>query len=88
MKTVQWSQRPHVSTKEFYERILHDHFSENARSMIEDVMHGVVHAPYCDRGRAAWSDFKLWMYTPSVDDMKRSTNLDGRGDEEKYGMVF
>lgn len=88
MKTVQWSQRPHVSTKEFYERILYDHFSENARSMIEDVMHGVVHAPYCDRGRAAWSDFKLWMYTPSVDDMKRSTNLDGRGDEEKYGMVF
>lgn len=88
MKTVQWSQRPHVASVEFYKKILQDHFSEHAKTMIEDVMHGVVHAPYVDRGRGAWLDFKLWMYTPSVDDMKRSTNLDGRGDEDKYGMVF
>lgn len=88
MKTVQWSQRPHVAKKSFYEDILRTYFSEDARTMIEDVMHGRVHAPYVDRGRAAWHEFKLWMYCPDVNDMKRSTNLDGRGDEEKYGMVF
>lgn len=87
MKTVQWSQRPHVASKAFYERILRDHFSEHAKTMIEDVMHGVVHAPYVDRGRAAWQDFRLWMYTPDPNAMQRSGNFDGRGDEEKYGMV-
>lgn len=87
MKTVQWSQRPHVANKTFYERILREHFSDHAKTMIEDVMHGVVHAPYVDRGRAAWQDFKLWMYTPDPNDMQRSGNFDGRGDEEKYSMV-
>ena len=88
LKTVQWSQRPHVAKKSFYERILREHFSENARTMIEDVMHGKVHAPYVDRGRGAWLDFKLWMYCPDPLDMKRSGNLDGRGEEDKYGMVL
>lgn len=88
MKTVQWSQRPHVSRKNFYQKILSDHFSPEAKTMIEDVMHGIVHSAYTDRGRPAWADFKLWMYTPDPNAMKRSTNLDGRGDEEKYGMVF
>lgn len=87
MKTVQWSQRPHVASKDFYERILREHFSEHAKTMIEDVMHGIVHAPYVDRGRSAWMDFKLWMYAPDPNAMQRSGNFDGRGDEEKYGMV-
>ena len=87
MKTVQWSQRPHVASKAFYERILRNHFTENAKTMIEDVMHGVVHSAFLNRAGAGWSDFRLWMYTPDVNDMKRSDNLDGRKDEEKYGMT-
>lgn len=85
VQTAQWSQRPHLARTEFYKRILHENFSESSRTMIEDVMHGVVAEGYKMRGRGAWNDYKLAIYAPDGD-MKRSYHLDGRGGESKYSM--
>lgn len=87
MRTAQWSQRPHVASTDFYRKILDEHFSPDARTMIEDKMHGVAYEAFMRRGKAGWQDYKLWIYAPDGD-MKRSYHLDGRDDEPKYEMKF
>lgn len=79
-KTFQWSQRPHLTSKEYYQRILNEYFTDKSRTMIEDRMHGVAQSE-------PWNNHKIAIYTPSGS-YQRSTNLDGRGDDPKYEMVF
>jgi len=79
IKTMQWSQRPHLASKTFYERILKNYFSDKPE-FIEDVMHGIVHNA-CTADRATgWFGFRLWIYAPPDDPLgiKRSYHLDGR----------
>ena len=84
--TMQWSQRPHLASTDFYRRIMAAHFSPDDATMIEDVMHGVVQSFIGVGGRSAWSQYRLAIYAPKGD-IKRSTHLDGRGDEPKYDML-
>lgn len=87
-RTRQWSQRPHLSTVAFYTRILDAYFGTDGRSMIEDVMHGVV-ADYVDRfGMEGWDQFKVAIYLPDGDNIQRSTHSDGRAGDPKYGQKF
>lgn len=85
MRTRQWSQRPHLASAEFYRHMLKTYFDEDAKTMIEDVMHGVVDSAVVDGGAMAWNLFRLWTYTPvdSDDNIKRSYHLDGRGNDKK-----
>lgn len=83
MRTSQWSQRPHLATKAFYDRILRDYFSEDAKSFIEDKMHSVLHTAYLDNGTLGWHQFKVHIYCPEGN-IKRSYHTDGRAGEEKY----
>lgn len=95
VRTYQWSQRPHVAPRGWYRRILDGHFSESARCMIEDVMHGVVASAWSDYGLAGWSRFRIGMYAPPGD-LQRSLHLDSRrlivGEEttgdSKGSMIF
>ncbi len=87
LRTAQWSQRPHLSATSYYRRILTDYFGPGARTMIEDVMHGVIDYAHRERGEGGWEDHRLWIYAPERD-MRRSANLDGRGDDPKYEMRF
>jgi glycosyltransferase involved in cell wall biosynthesis len=88
MRTVQWSQRPHLSGTEHYRWLMADYFGAKARTMIEDVLHGVVHNRWMKRGiTRGWGEFKLWLYAPEGD-LKRSTHTDGRGTDPKYGMTW
>jgi hypothetical protein len=83
LRTAQWSQRPHLASTEFYRNVLSRYFGTEARTMIEDVMHGVVdHAWRTDREQG-WERFRLWLYAPPGD-VKRSTHLDGRAGESKF----
>lgn len=82
--TMQWSQRPHVAGTTFYRQILRQYFGQESRTMIEDVMHGVVQTASAS---GAWGMFRLFMYAPDGD-MKRSTHLDGRESDPKFDMVF
>lgn len=83
MRTSQWSQRPHLASTAFYKRILSNHFSENAKSFIEDRMHGVLHEAYRQDGMLGWNQFRVHIYTPDGN-IKRSYHTDGRAGEAKY----
>lgn len=82
-RTQQWSQRPHLASTEFYRTMLATYFADERKTMIEDVMHGVVDNKVNDGGIMAWYEFRLWMYYPVGDNIKRSYHLDGRGDDKK-----
>jgi hypothetical protein len=69
VKTVQWSQRPHVVLTQFYRDVL-SQLPDEARTYVEDWIYGpVAHSP--------WEHHKLGIYAPKG--MKRSYHLDGRG---------
>lgn len=83
LRTVQWSQRPHLATTGFYCRVIAQHFPPDHVGMIEDVMHGVVHNEWRQYGLAGWDRYRLWLYAPPGN-IKRSYTLDGRGTDPKW----
>ncbi len=88
MRTAQWSQRPHLASTAFYRDMIDRYFNPQSRTMIEDVMHGIVHEAYQREGEMGWNLWRLWIYTPETDSLgiKRSYHLDGRGADPKYDM--
>jgi hypothetical protein len=74
MKTIQWSQRPHLSTVKYYRDVVLPFSEEN--TFIEDRFHGKVQ----DDG---WDTHKLWIYHPEGS-IKRSYHLDGRQGTQKF----
>lgn len=86
-RTVQWSQRPHLASTDFYRHIIERYFGTKSRTMIEDTMHGVVQEAWRTYGVAGWEQFGLWMYTPSGD-FKRSLHSDGRRNDPKFEMYY
>lgn len=83
LRTVQWSQRPHLANTGFYRRLLDQEFPPGYVGMVEDHMHGVVHSAWREYGLAGWDRYRLWMYAPEGN-IKRSLHLDGRGDDPKW----
>jgi len=82
MKTIQWSQRPHLTTKLYYEQVVLP--SCLPKFFIEDTFHGVVAGDYNENGMIGWYKHRLWIYYPDPDNIKRSYTLDGRGDNRKF----
>ena len=84
IKTIQWSQRPHLSLTKYYREVVLPHANE--KTFIEDRFHGKVQ----DDG---WGRHKLWIYHPEGG-IKRSYHLDGRagtrkftGDDDAWGYI-
>lgn len=82
--TSQWSQRPHVATTAFYRRIIETCFTSDARSFIEDRMHGIAHEAHVHSGMLGWQQYRLHIYDPGGGNMKRSYHTDGRNGSAKY----
>jgi hypothetical protein len=78
-KSIQWSQRPHLSRKDYYDHILNTYFSDVANTFIEDRMHGVIQQLWYEEG--LWDG--LYIYIPEGD-QKRSYHTDGREGESKW----
>lgn len=78
IRTSQWSQRPHLATTAFYERILKSHFTWNDKVFIEDQMHGICQSAYLRHGMGGWQQYRLHIYDPGGGNIKRSYHLDGR----------
>lgn len=74
IRTKQWSQRPHLTTRSFYQKVL-TNFSHNANSFIEDKMHSVA--------QQFPKEYRLGIYSPKGS-IKRSYHTDGRAGEQKY----
>lgn len=83
--TMQWSQRPHLTTTDFYRHIASRYISASARTMIEDVMHGVLAVAWDEDGRSGWEAWRTVLYAPQGN-LKRSDHVDARGTDPKYGM--
>lgn len=84
LKTIQWSQRPHLASTDFYKHMLKTYFSENAKCFIEDKIHSCVQRDYAEMGYRGWDMWKLFIYYPDPKNIKRSLNNDGRAGEKKY----
>lgn len=84
-RTSAWWQRPHLALTRFYREKVMAHFNDDSRTMIEDVLYGVLHTAVAD-DETAWWDWRVYVYSPPEGDMKRSTHLDGRADDPKYPM--
>lgn len=80
MRTVQWSQRPHLARTDKYRDWIEAYFPVTSRTFIEDRMHGVVET-------AKWDKFRVGIYHPRGG-IKRSTHLDGRQDDPKAGTQW
>lgn len=80
-KTIQWSQRPHVSSVIYYRDTVMPTLPP--KSFIEDTYHGVVQNDYYESGDLGWYKHRLWIYTPKGG-IKRSYHTDGRQGELKF----
>lgn len=78
VKTIQWSQRPHIAKVKWYRDLLFTYFKDE-KMMIEDRMHSVV---VCKFKSLGFDTFGLAIYTPEGNQL-RSYHSDGRGDDEK-----
>jgi len=83
IRTVQWSQRPHIATTAFYKRIMDEYFTDKSKSFIEDNMHGVVQRAFNEYGTKGWNQFRMHIYAPEGS-YKRSLHTDGREGEPKW----
>ena len=84
MKTAQWSQRPHLSRKEYYKDVVLPQCLD--KFFIEDTFHGAVQddiLPYNSFSQGGWNKHKLWIYHPEGN-IKRSYHLDGRKGTRKF----
>jgi hypothetical protein len=84
LRTVQWSQRPHLASTGFYRRLLAEDFPPGYVGMLEDRMHSVVESAWRDFGLAGWHRYRLHLYAPPGGNLKRSYTTDGRGDDPKW----
>lgn len=82
MRTIQWSQRPHLSTKLYYEEVILPTLPE--ANFIEDTFHAVPQIDWHDYGMIGWNKHRLWIYYPNPNKVQRSLHLDGRAGGLKF----
>ena len=75
-KTIQWSQRPHLASTDFYNHLLRSVFTQDNKTYIEDRVYGIF-------ANGDWGKGRIWIYTPEGD-MQRSFTTDGREDAPKW----
>lgn len=83
VRTVQWSQRPHLASVAFYRSLLDRYFPNDERNFIEDVVYGKLIVDHDVDGEMGWLGWRTWIYTPEGD-IKRSRHTDGREGESKF----
>lgn len=83
LKTAQWSQRPHLISKKYFQRVIDQYFTPDAVCFIEDKMHGILWEDYRIYGMQGWYDHRVWIYHPEGN-IKRSYHTDGRAGEAKW----
>lgn len=88
IRTVQWSQRPHLARTDWYRGLINTYFGPSSRCFIEDAMYGVVSYHWRTYGHAGIEAFKLGIYSDPEPTMQRSYHLDGRAGDPKGGQVF
>lgn len=79
VRTVQWSQHPHLARVDFYQRLM-DTFTPKCRTMIETKIYGMVQS-------ARWDDYRCGIYAPEPN-LRRIHHTHGREEEPKWEEKF
>jgi hypothetical protein len=82
--TMQWSQRPHLARTDFYRKLMEEYFHPTARTMIEDVMYGVLANARKYTPDRVWGYWRTALYHPAGSTIQRSIHTDARGEEPKW----
>lgn len=88
LRTVQWSQRPHLAHTQWYRWLIETYYARSSRCFVEDAAYGIVMHHWNEYGMQGWEKFRLAVYSDPVPTFQRSYHLDGRGGEPKLGQVF
>ena len=78
LKTVQWSQRTHLASTDYYRKMLAEHLKPTDRCYIEDRLYG-----QCDD----WEANKLTIFAPP-DLPQRIVHTDARNGEPKFDSIL
>lgn len=78
--TSQWSQRPHLMSRDMYGQIMNEYFSADSKCFIEDRFYYLIHGE-CNDGN--WGKWKMFIYMPK-EQLSMAYHLDGRDGETKY----
>jgi hypothetical protein len=86
VRTIQWSQNPHLAKTDLYREIITQHFGQRSRTMIEDVLHGTL----ANAGKAGWDRWGLWLYAPEEigGNLRRCGFVNGRDEDPKFPMTI
>jgi hypothetical protein len=88
VRTAQWSQRPHLARADWYRWLLETYFGVRAKTMIEDLIYGVIYNRVLELKLDTIEQWGLWVYQPSETDMLRSFHSCGRGSDRKFSNRF
>ena len=83
VRTIQWSQRPHIASAVFYRHLMNNYFTDQSRCFIEDKLHGEVQGEYYRDKDMGWYPWRMFIYHPEGGNIKRSYHTDGRQGEDK-----
>lgn len=71
LRTLSWSQRPHVASTEYYRRMIHDYVTADTNSMLEDLLATyVMYQP--------WENNRVVLYWPGPERAMCSWHSDSR----------
>lgn len=84
IRTVQWSQRPHLARTEFYRWVLSEYFETGKKAFVEHKMYGVIMKEFEENGFYGWQKFGMAIYAPNPKNILHSSNLNGRGKDKFY----
>lgn len=84
LRTAQWSGRPHLSSTAFYRHIMETYFQEGQHRFIEHGIYGKIIEAFNIDGVLGWNIWKLWIYHPEGGNIKRSYDLNTRGNDPNY----
>jgi hypothetical protein len=76
-RTMQWSQRPHLASTDYYRRLL-EHERLQGTTFIEDIACSIVQTE-------PWGANRLAIFHPDGGNIKRTWHTDGREGDSKWG---
>lgn len=89
IKTIQYSQRPHLASAAYYRHMMQYYVREGSKAFIEHAMYGQIVESYNIEGLLGWNIHKLWLYYPDTPgNIQRSYDLNSRGDDQGFDSIL
>jgi hypothetical protein len=88
LRTLQWSQRPHLATTRLYRERVMPYFGRESRTYIEWIMHGAIQHGVEHGREECWDRWRVAIYYPPGGNIERSTHLDGRAGASLESAVW